>query len=216
MKTYKKICPSCGNTILFSKYKVFWKSIKNNSTCRSCFYKSLIGKKLSDETKLKISNANKISLIGNIPSNKGKKTPLSVRKKLIKAHIGMKYGDDVKRKHRIQTLNRLKTLGISSSVDTGAPEFFKKLNEEGYNFKPKRFFEIGYDSDGYDEKKHIWCEFDTPYHRYPSQKNRDNIRQKNIITYFEKIGNPLNSFIRVSADKDGRVFEIKTIYKGVL
>jgi hypothetical protein len=101
---------------------------------------------------------------------------------------------------RISILNRFKTNGIPSCEDAGAKEFFNKLNEKfGTNFKLKTFMEIGYVADGYDEKKHIWIEYDTPYHNTPSQQKRDFIRQNNIINYFIEIKNPLNNFIRVKS-----------------
>ena len=37
-----------------------------------------------------------------------------------------------------------------------------------------------------------------------------------LVQHFEKLGKPLDSFIRVSANKYGEVLEIKTVYKGVL
>lgn len=214
MKEYIRNCPKCKNPIKYGEYKMFWKARKNNSSCRSCFHKSMIGHSVSDITKKKIGEANKISLLGNIPWNKGKNTPPEVIKKLVKAHIGMKYGEETKRKKRESKMKRLIELGIGSKIDTGANEFFENLNKQGYNFKSKRFLEIGYDADGYDENKHVWCEFDTPYHKFPSQKERDSIRQKNIIDYFEKLGNPLCQFIRVTANKTGQVLETKIVYKG--
>jgi hypothetical protein len=214
MKVYSRNCSVCNKLIIYEKYKYFWKARKNNSKCRKCFYQSLKGKPFSEERRLKISKANKIALIGNIPWNKGKKMPIFVREKLSKAHTGMKYGEKTRKKHRIHSLKRVKELGIGSAVDKGSIEYFNMLNKKGYNFKPKRFLEIGYESDGYDKIKHMWCEFDTPYHKFPGQRKKDLIRQKNIISYFEKLGNPLKEFIRVKSDKHGNIVEEKCVYKG--
>jgi hypothetical protein len=60
---------------------------------------------------------------------------------------------------------------------------------------------IGYDSDGYDEDKHIWIEYDSPYHDKPRQKEKDIIGQDNIISYFRNINHPLRGFLRVKYDK---------------
>lgn len=214
---YTRICSCCKNTITYNSYKVFWKANKNNSTCRGCFYKSLVGKKLSEETKLKIGKSNKISLIGNVPPNKGKPMSKEQRKKLSNIHTGMKYGDETKKKHRMSILKRLELHRIPLNEDVGAREFlleFNKLNN--YNLKPKRFMNIGYDADGYDEINHIWLEFDPPHHFNVdgSLKERDIMRQNNILTHFNSINNPLQKFIRVKTNNNRNVFDIKTIYEG--
>ncbi len=102
--------------------------------------------------------------------------------------------DETKLKMRVSRLKRLNELGISQKEDRGAKTFFDNTNKIGYNFKPKRFINIGYDADGYDEQRHIWCEFDTPYHNVLSQQHKDSIRQTNIINHFEKMGETSQSF----------------------
>jgi len=214
MRIYNRNCSICNKLIIYEKYKYFWKARKNNSKCRKCFYQSLKGKPLSEERKLKIGKANKIALIGNTPWNKGVSLSSKHREKLSNAHIGMKYGEETRKKHRVHSLKRTKELGIGSAIDKGSIEYFNILNKKGFNFKPKRFLEIGYEADGYDENKHIWIEFDTPYHRFPGQRKKDLIRQKNIISYFEKLENPLKKFMRVKSDKCGNIIEEKCVYKG--
>ena len=217
LKQYSRICPDCSRNINYKDYRMFWKARKNNSTCRPCYYKSMIGHKTSDETRRKIGEANKISLIGNIPVNKGKKMTEEQRKKLSIAHLGMKYGDETRKKHRIRTMRRLVELGIPPSEDNGAREFLEKFNKKnGYQFEPTRFMEIGYEADGYDVKKHAWIEYDPPHHHYidGTLKPDDIRRQTEIISYFESIGNPIKEFIRVKIDKDGVVQKIETVYKG--
>ena len=97
------------------------------------------------------------------------------------------------------------------SIDKNAPIFFKKLNERGFNFNPKRFFEIGYDADGYDEEKHIWVEYDSLYHNNITQQKKDLIRQNNIIKHFESKNTPLIGFIRIVESKDGNL-NYKCVY----
>ena len=54
-KEYTFNCPKC-NTVRLYSYKGCWKAKKTNALCKSCFYKSMIGKKLSDEI-LKVANS---------------------------------------------------------------------------------------------------------------------------------------------------------------
>ena len=112
-------------------------------------------------------------------------------------------------KRRVAFLHRKEKLGLPACVDRGANEFFHWLNSIGFNFKPQRFLELGYEADGYDADRHIWLEYDTPYHSSLRQREKDLIREQNIITHFESIGNPLSGFIRVKHD-----LTTKCKYKG--
>lgn len=217
LKQYSRICPDCSRTVNYNTYKVFWKARKNNSTCRQCFYKSIVGHETSEETRRKIGDANKISLLGNIPHNKGKAMPMEQREKLSIIHTGKKMPESFHRKHRTLRLKRIDELGIPPNQDRGAKEFLRKFNkEEKLKLKPTRFFEIGYEADGYDKICNVWLEFDPPHHFYVdgSLKPNDILRQKRIIEYFENKNTPLSKFIRVKADKHGNVLKIETVYKG--
>jgi len=117
------------------------------------------------------------------------------------------------KKERIFSLKRFNDLNIGSGEDKGAKEYFQSINQQGYNFDTNtKFIEIGYIADGYDSINHVWCEFDTPYHNKPCIKEKDLIRQTNIIKYFESINKPLNQFIRVKADKNGDLIESICVY----
>jgi len=210
-----RVCPSCKNKIEYKSYKVFWKANKHNSTCRPCFYKSLNGKKHSEETKRKIGDANKISLLGNIPAHKG--LPMSEEQKIKLSIIrtGKKASEITKQKHRIDRLKRILNDGIPLNEDRGARKFFNEWNNNNNsNFKPKTFWKLGYIADGYDEDKHIWIEFDPPHHYYINGvlKPKDIIRQNNIINYFKTNEHPLNKFIRVKSTKMGDVLSINEVY----
>ena len=230
-KKWKKKCPKCGNNQYYGLKDAWIKALKKSTLCKRCssnskerlrkVFESRKGYKHTEEVKRKISE-----------SNKGKVRTEELKQKLSKlnrGHLGfwknklrsteskLKMSISAKGKHcdsmsetakrnmRIAALKRLEKSGIPPHQDKGAKEYFKKLNEQGYNFKPKRFLDLGYDADGYDEEKHIWYEFDTLYHLSPYQKQKDLIRQTNIIKYFENTDNPLNHFIRVNVDKNGRV-----------
>jgi hypothetical protein len=115
---------------------------------------------------------------------------------------------EIGRKSRILRLKRLVELGIPVNEDRGAKEWFTKLNAQGFNYHPRVFLketECGYVADGYDENLHIWYEYDTPYHRKLSQKQKDLVRQQNIIRHFKGVGHPLRHFIRAHADESGKV-----------
>ncbi len=151
------------------------------------------GHECSKETKEKLSNSVK------------NRCDLEYRKKLSNLLIGKNKGkihsDESKLKMRISKLKRLQLLGIGTAEDKGSKEWFEKYNKENNtNYKPKRFLEIGYDADGYDEKLHSWIEYDTPYHKPLNRQQKDLIRQNNIIKYFESINRPLSSFIRIKVN----------------
>jgi hypothetical protein len=138
--------------------------------------------------------------------------------KLSIAHTGKKCSKESVTKRRINALQRWVDLGIPTNRDRGAAEFFVKFNKkENTSLKPKMFWSLGYEADGYDDSLNLWVEFDPPHHYYVDgkQKPADIIRQNNIIEYFENIGNPLTKFIRVKSDKMGNVLKINTVYEGV-
>lgn len=204
-------------TIKYKSYKVFWKASKYNSRCRPCFYLSLDGHTHSEETKQKIGIANSISLIGNIPSNKGRPMSKHQKQLLSAAHVGKKVSDETRQKHRKNQLLRLEKDGIPLNEDRGARRFFEDWNKtHDSNFKPKTFWQLGYVADGYDPILHEWIEFDPPHHYYVNGelKDKDKKRQGRIIQYFEQIGNPLKKFIRVKATKQGSVLSVNNIYGG--
>lgn len=168
---------------------------------------SQLGKKHSEEHKRKIGLKSK----GN-KNNLGKTLSKEIRQKMSDVRIGRKSyirTEESKRKLRISILKRFERLGISRKEDEGAKEYFQWLNMfYGYNFQPKRFIEIGYDADGYDEKLHEWIEYDTLYHKRIGQQKKDLIRQNNIIKYFESIGKPLNAFKRIIVWENNKLIKV--------
>jgi hypothetical protein len=235
---YKRNCPVCNKELYYSSKDSLSNSIRRNGVCRSCSKKGkptwILGKHHTEETKKKLS----INHHDNSAWSRGKSLSLNHRLNLSSSKIGHVVSDETKkklslslrgrkgiwkgkklsndhiRKLRIAKLKKVELLGISTKEDIGAKQYFDLINTNGFGFKPKRFWDLGYDADGYDENKHIWCEFDTPYHNYPYQQKKDLTRQENIIKHFELSGNPLTEFIRVSADKNGSVLNTKCVYKG--
>jgi len=222
---YRK-CPTCKSNIKYiDKYKATYAHNKH-SICRKCI-KDVISRKLknhnlSEETKQKIKEKRKLQIITECQkikisnSLKGrKKLPMSNETKMKLSQVnrgkvgnrkGIKVSEETKRRCRISQIKRFIKLGINACTDEGADLYFNKLLSRGFNFHQNFYLEdIGYFVDGYDKEKNIICEYDTPYHKKPSQIVKDQHRQKNIIEYFEKINNPLSCFIRIDASKKDKL-----------
>jgi TusA-related sulfurtransferase len=202
-KQYIRHCPKCGIEITHKDKDSL--KVCEGRMCRSCGNKGRIP---SVETRNKLSEANK----GQIPWILGNHHTEETIKKISATEKGKQHTEDAKRRMRIIKLQRVANLGISTKEDKGAKEYFDKLNAQGFNYKPKRFWDLGYDADGYDKEKHIWYEYDTPYHNHPHMKKKDLIRQTNIIEHFNSIGNPLKHFIRASADENGNVLSVTKVF----
>lgn len=229
MDEFKRNCPGCDKEIVYSKKYSFVRAIKENRYCFSCTMKS------SPKTGPKLPEIKKSLLDGLIwcdndvwyrkcpKCNKNTKSSSydNAYRRLnsvchscgISKNVGSKRNEKTKNKQRSIKLKKFQELGISACVDKGSKEYFDRLNKKGFSFKPKVFIDIGYVADGYDENKHIWIEYDTPYHNSKYQRNKDKMRQENIIKHFEEINNPLKSFIRVKSDEKGNILEEKCIYE---
>jgi len=189
---WNRKCPICNRELYYSRKDNLKTAERENRVCGNC-----------------ARTGNKNPMFGKHPKSScgflGKKHKKESNEKRSKSLKGRIFSDEDKRKIREGILKRIEKLGMLLNVDKGAPQFFDERNKEGYNLKPKVFTKIGYAADGYDENKHIWWEYDTPYHLLTRQKKKDLIRQNNIIKYFEEIGNPLKSFIRTQVDKEGKI-----------
>ena len=228
-------CPSCDKELFYkSKYDLIY-AIQKKTCCKSCrqlgkknhrwnthwnevnkkkLSSSLKGKNtwskgrpLSESHKLNISKSNTGH---NVSSQTKEKMSLISRGKNTWSK-GRRHTEEYKRTMRQKSCERLIKLGIASCEDKGAREWFNKLNRE-FNYKFKincHFKELGYFADAYDEYNHIWAEYDTEYHQYYKQKEKDIIRQNIIIEHFKSIGNPLKQFIRIDATNNN---EMKIVY----
>ena len=210
INSWKKQCPKCNKDQFYCNKNALKDAVENNKLCRSC---AQTGKKCSDETKRKLSELFKgkifsdetkrkisESLTGEKHNRFGIKLSIQDKLKLSNIKMGVKLSEDHKRKIRIGHCERFQRLGIGARQDKGADEFFSKMNSDGYNFQQNWYCkELGYYADGYDKEKHIWCEYDTPYHKKIGQKEKDLNRQNNIIEYFKSTGNPLNRFMRIDS-----------------
>lgn len=223
-------CPQCKSIRSYYKQWHSINALKNGSICNRCAKSGdkhpMFGKHLSEETRRKMSKSH----IGIVKSeetrrklsiaNTGKTASDATRQKLSDAHKG-KPAPFKGRKHTEETKDILRTkctqfldhAGIS--VDRGSKEWFDALNKCGFNFVENYpLKELGYFADGYDSQEHIWMEYDTPYHRRTiGQLEKDMRRQKRIIDHFEKIGNPLKLFIRVSILNNYHPRGIHVVYR---
>ncbi len=85
---------------------------------------------------------------------------------------------------------------FSTKEDVGSFDYFYNLNPSIITEYPLR--DLGYIVDGYDLVSNVVYEYDTPYHRHVKEK--DLIRQNNIIDYFKSIDNPLDGFVRIDSE----------------
>jgi len=207
---WKRNCPTCGKEIIYSSKGNLGRAIKSNSSC--CH----VRRGPMPEWACRNRSAKmKGKFIGPKHHFFGKHHPEATREKISAALTGKIRGpasEETKRKLRISNLKRLNELNIGTAIDKGSVEWFSKYNGETHsNFAPKRFMKIGYDADGYDSDKHIWIEYDTPYHSLRRQRKNDILREHRIIKYFEDLGEPLVEFKRVLA-YNGE--ELITKYRG--
>lgn len=165
------------------------------------------GKPISEEQKLKISK----SLKGRTSPFKGKKMTTEQRLRCSLSQIGNKHSDESKRKNRIASICHRKKMGITSTnIDKKSPLFFYLINilgeQHGYCFdKNYEIQQLGYFLDGYDKHNKIVLEYDSCYHERPKQKEKDKIRENEIIKFLKP-----NEFWRYSEKYNKPV----CIYKG--
>ena len=210
---WKRNCPDCGNEIIYSSKGNLKRAIENNSSC--CEIQNY-PRTPAQMGLIKVMAERRKEYIGPKHHFFGKHHTEKSRQKMSNSWCADKHrgpvSEETRRKLRISNLKRLAELNIGTATDNGANEWFEKYNKEtNSNFKPKRFFNIGYDADGYDPEKHIWVEYDTPYHTNLRQQKKDALREQRIIQYFEDTGEPLVEFKRVLAYKGE---ELITKYRG--
>ena len=160
-----------------------------------------LGYKMSEETKLKISLANK----GRAHWNKGGHLSDTTRTKMSLARKGIPHPwmrrvptDETKMKLTMASKNAWKapyirkkyhdalqkTKWINVRTDKGQLELLEKWNRLGFQFQPN--YQVRTDTDlfyidGYDPVHNVILEYDGKYHHKPGQKEKDTIRQQKII-----------------------------------
>jgi very-short-patch-repair endonuclease len=208
VKLYIRICPKCNGEIYHATEKSMASSVKLGRLCRGC---SQTGKKLSDESKRKMSLAKIGKLLSKehsykiSQSNSGVNHPMygkhhseEMRKNQSDRYRGRHLSETVKKKLKIS--NRLawkrpetrqkyndslsKTKWLKVRSDIGQLELLGKWNKLGFKFEPNYQLKTDnflYYLDGYDKEKNVVLEYDGKYHNSSNQKQKDLIRQQNIL-----------------------------------
>ena len=196
MMKFKRFCPKCLRECTYSRKFGLHRAIRENRVCLSC---SMSGRKLSEETKKKLSFqkvGTKNPRFGVSSWNKGKSS-WSKGKHFTEAHktniskslVGKPLSEEHKYKLRIATIKDLEKKGISGRAKNHNPVscgFINRINElfglslrHALNGGEVELY--GYFVDGYDKEKNIIFEYDEARHRHPYKKKRDRIRQDNLL-----------------------------------
>jgi hypothetical protein len=143
--------------------------------------------------------------------------------KISKAHqqeknywYGKSLSEDHKLKLRTKTseyIKKLQSLSINphGRANPKACSYFDKLNKNnGWNLQHAmnggEMVICGYMVDAYDKDKHIIIEYDEPFHNRPKRKEKDIIRQNNIINHFRN--NKINvKFLRYN-ERDNYLYTV--------
>lgn len=228
---WSKMCPKCNSRIIYKNKKCLIRSIRKNQFCKSCGLtgrtmpllteehkdkiknhhlltgvgKWMIGRKLSTETKLKISRSN----INRIRSDEAKhnyslsklgdKNPMkrldvriknSITRKNNPRIITQETRQKIALKARENIIKQLEKMGDYKGAifNPLACDYLDKLSEQ-YNWElrhAKNGGEVqlfGYFLDGYDKKKNIVVEYDEKHHYdvYGKLKEKDVVRMNYII-----------------------------------
>jgi ribosomal protein S14 len=211
------ICLSCSQ-----RGKVFSEETRNK------IRKSLIGNHHTEESKNKISIAFKgkkkskehvekvkNALKGRIPTIEERiKNSLS-NKGRVSTMKGKHHTEETKYKLRVAKIEDLKKKNIllgkdgARNFNTRACEYIDKLNKEkGWNLQHAlnggEVELYGYFVDGYDKEKNIVFEYDEKKHNETYWKNKDIIRQNNLIKNIDP-----SLFLRYDEQWD-RLYEVKS------
>ena len=188
---FDRKCPKCGDILLYSTKIERNRAEKNKSSCLSC---SHLGKKFTDETKIKMS----VKLVGNKHTLGYKHTEIT-KEKFRRKTISDKTRE-ILRKRRWEQIERL---GVkNANFNPKACQFIDNLNKErGWNLQHAlNGGEVKiswYSVDGYDKERNIVFEYDEKSHNSFRYKQKDLVRQKRIV---EKVNPSL--FIRYDEDTD--------------
>lgn len=186
----------CGTKVQHKSYEGYLRAINANSSCNNCKKKDhWLGKKHSQETKEKISSANKgqeynKSRLGIKESEKAiEKRSLALKGR--KPGFGnKKHSQETKLKmrlKRIEDMNKKYPLGWTApNYNKKACQLFEEINKElGWNGKhAERVGEyqvLGYFLDYYEPVHNVVIEFDEKTHDKPKQKARD-LEKQQLVT----------------------------------
>ena len=139
--------------------------------------------------------------------------PLSdeTKEKMSKASKGKPKSEEHKRKMRLSHIKNVEQKRLNGETlfpnfnRTGCMLIEQYGKEYGFNFQHalngKELKIIGYFPDGYDKERNTIIEIDEPYHEDTKQKEKDVIRQKNLIEHLKC------DFIRIKVDKNYNILD---------
>jgi len=219
IETYSRICPKCNRNIFHATESSRNWAMKIGRKCRSC---SQIGHTVLDESKKKMSSAKigkptwsslhkeefgKIQCGKNHPMY-GKHHTDEMKRKQSERNFGKKLSKEIKRKLRVAAIKQHRKNGIKfPAIDGGSVEYFDNMNKySGFHIQHPNIEikDLGYFVDGYDPILHAVFEYDTKTHNSCRYKKKDLERQKEIIEYYKRLGNPLNNFYRINQTGFGK------------
>lgn len=179
---YERICPICKEVITYSGPQTYCIARKRGAPCKQCTRRLVparddvreknrraqLGKKLSEETKRKISE----SLKKNPPSK------------------GKRMTEEAKTKLRVKRIERL-TAHHGQLMPAFNPDGCKAIDEygklHGYNFQHAmnggeyHIKELGFWVDGYDPEQNVVIEYDELHHKNRVEKD---LKRQQLITEY--------------------------------
>jgi hypothetical protein len=128
-----------------------------------------------------------------------------------KNNLGKKLSEETKEKMRDSAINRIEIAKFNDEQltpnfnRTGCQLIEQYGKDNGYTFQhamngTERKIK-GYFPDGYDKDRNTIIEIDEPYHENPIQKEKDVIRQKNLIEHLKC------DFIRIKVDDNYNILD---------
>jgi very-short-patch-repair endonuclease len=211
MNTWSKNCPKCKQIQSYVSQKGLDAAISRNLPCKSCGRLGIgLGKKFSDEHRMKLSEAHKGKQCGINNGRYGKRFPHTeeTKRKISenspKIMLGKRHSEETKRKigisgkgrvcseetkqkHRICMAIKIQKYGtLTKNFNPNACKFIDNLNrlmgiELRHALNGGEEIVSGYFVDGYDKNKNIVFEYDERRHNLPAVKIKDEVRQKTII-----------------------------------
>jgi hypothetical protein len=206
MDGWVRNCPCCNRKIVYTQKGYYERALNKKTKCARC---CKIGRVLSEEHKQKIATASAKRIVSDDTRKKISENNCCFWKgKFGKTHhsFGKTYGFG--RKHSAETKKRMSLIQTAlwknpiirkkrlstikwnnTTMDNGQLELLKKWDSMGFNFEPNYKLHTNdflYFIDGYDKEHNVVMEYDSKYHRRKDIREKDLIRQNNII----KILNP--------------------------
>ena len=176
-----RMCPICGDEIVYVVYFNWWRAKKENRMCKKCAFlhrkKTTFFKKGHPNLCVKPESLKKISEF-----HRKRYADPEERKKTSEIMKLVMHKPDIRRKH-LNALHQSKWIKVKT--DKGQIELIEKWNRLGFNFELNYQLKIDenlFYLDGYDKERNVVLEYDSKYHNKIYQKQKDLIRQEKIVS----------------------------------